>query len=199
MPDLSQSCITSVLIGVIDGIIIPLAVYCFLVGLGKSPADVWGYTINIVAGTALILAGGGFFTRKEELSHTHQKRILRVYKGLDVPGSIKDALIKDAELENEEWKQQWADKDQADDALPPFKYALAIFAGCMAGGAVVLVNALKFTPLTGRFFIIPVILLMAAGFLKYKLFGRPAFGGMLLTGGAGLIAALGAYWVATLL
>ncbi|AHF17307.1 hypothetical protein [Niabella soli] len=199
MPDSSQSYITSVLIGLIDGIIIPLTVYCFLIGLGKRPFDVWSYSLCIVAGTALILAAGGYFTRREERSHTHQQRILNVYKGLDVPGLIKEELIKDAQRENEEWNDSWNSKMPSAEPLPPFKYAAAIFAGCMTGGTVVLLNALKFIPPDWRFFVVPVVLLMGSGLLKYKLFGRPAFGGMLLTGGAGLMAALGAYWIAIFL
>ncbi|MBO9619417.1 MAG: VIT1/CCC1 transporter family protein [Niabella sp.] len=199
MPDTAQNYITSVLIGIIDGIIIPLTVYCFLIGLGKHPGEVWNYTLYIVTFTALILAAGGFFTRKEELSHTHQQRILNVYKGLDVPGLVKEELIKDAQRENDEWKETWDAKDAAAEPLPPFKYAAAIFIGCIAGGIVVLINALEFVPPGPRFFVVPVFLLMIAGLLKYRFFGRPAFGGMLLTGGAGLLAAAGGYWIATFL
>ncbi|MGJ7031710.1 VIT1/CCC1 transporter family protein [Niabella hirudinis] len=190
---------SSVLIGIIDGIIIPLTVFCFLSGLGRAPSDAWDFTLYATLTTAILLAASGFFTRKEELSHTHDKKILDVYKGLDVADHIKADLIEDARRESSEWGAAWNDKAAPDTSLPPISYALFIFAGCLTGGLIVLLNARKY-PLPGYlFFLIPTIILVVAGFIKYRLFGRPVWGGVVLTAGGGMLAALGAYWIGTLL
>lgn len=189
---------SSVLVGVIDGIIIPLTVFCFFTGLGKKPEQVAHTTLSVGVAAALLLAIGGFFTRREELSHTHEKRILKVYKGLDVADHIKEDLIKDAQRESQEWTEEWKQNALAVEPLPPLSYALSIFAGYLIGSCVVLVNARYFQLPELLFFIIPGGFLLIAGFIKYRLFGRPAIGGMFLTCGGGLAAALGAYWIAHL-
>ncbi|WP_018627504.1 VIT1/CCC1 transporter family protein [Niabella aurantiaca] len=199
MLKISASYFSSVLIGAIDGIIIPLTVYCFLTGLGSPFPAARIYTIYAALATAVLMAAGGFFTRREELSRTHDKRILNVYKGLDVADHIKDDLIKDAQRESSEWKTAWSGKTAPGEPLAPLHYACWIFWGCIAGGLIVLLN-IRLAALPGyRFFVLPALMLMIAGFLKYRLFGRPAWGGILLTAGGGVIAAAGAYWIGTLL
>ncbi|SDE01866.1 VIT1/CCC1 transporter family protein [Niabella drilacis] len=190
---------SSVLIGVIDGIIIPLTVFCFLSGLDHAASDVRQYTFYATLAAATLMAAGGFFTRREELSHTHDKRILNVYKGLDVADHIKEDLIKDAERESSEWKTEWEQKGTAGEPLPPLSYALCIFAGCIAGGLTILLNAQRHSLPGYLFFLNPAVILIITGFLKYRLFGRPVWGGVILTAGGGLLAAAGAYWIGTLI
>ncbi|ANH81393.1 hypothetical protein A8C56_10710 [Niabella ginsenosidivorans] len=189
---------SSVLVGIIDGIIVPLTVYCFFTGLGKSPQQVGNNTLYVALCAAFLLAIGGFFTRREELSHTHEKRILKVYRGLDVADHIKEDLIKDAQRENEEWKNEWQQNALAVEPLPPLSYAGAIFTGYIIGSLVVLANARYFRLPELSFFMIPTAVLLITGFYKYRLFGRPVIGGMFLTAGGGLAAAMGAYWIAHL-
>ncbi|MBZ4191074.1 VIT1/CCC1 transporter family protein [Niabella beijingensis] len=187
------------LIGLIDGMIIPLTIFCFLSGLGK-PADlVWNYTGYAALLTATLLAVGGFFTRREELSHTHDKRILNVYRGLDVADHIKEDLIKDAQRESDEWKSDWKQNAAPVEPLRPFGYAATIFTGYIAGGILVLANANRFVLPHYSFFLVPAGLLIIAGFIKYRLFGRPVWGGVILTAGAGILAAAGAYWIGALI
>ena len=191
--------LSPVLIGIIDGIIIPLTVFCFLAGLVHPVPEARSYTIYTVLATAILMAAGGFFTRREELSHTHDKRILNVYKGLDVADHIKEDLIKDAQRESSEWKTEWAQKGAPGEPLPPFSYGVSIFAGCIAGGLIVLLNIQKYLLPGAAFFLIPAAILVVTGFFKYRLFGRPVWGGIILTAGGGIIAATGAYWVGGLL
>lgn len=199
MPDSSQSYFSSLLVGIIDGIIIPMTVFSFLVGLGKTPDSIWMYTLYIVVIAAFIMAAGALFTRKEELSRTHEKRIMKVYKRLDVPEAIREDLIKDAARESAEWKNNWTDRAATVKALPPMNYAATIFAGYLVGGIIVLLNAIWFAPPAYLYFIIPCVVLLITGYAKYKMFGRPAIGGMFLTAASGVAAPLAAYWVASIL
>ncbi|MCF3108513.1 VIT1/CCC1 transporter family protein [Niabella sp. CC-SYL272] len=199
MPKIPTHYFSSLLIGIIDGIIIPLTVFCFLTGLGYPSSEAWLYTAYTALATAFLMAAGGFFTRREELSHTHDKRILKVYRGLDVADHIKEDLIKDAQRESDEWKREWHQKAAPEEPLAPFSYALSIFTGCIAGGLLVLFNAQRQLLPAYTFFVVPAVVLIVTGFLKYRLFGRPVWGGIVLTAGGGVIAAVGAYWIGTLI
>lgn len=199
MPDTKQNYISSFLVGLIEGLIIPLTIWCFLTGLGKAPDLVWKYTMYAAAVTAVLLSVGGVLTRREDQSGTHDKRILKVYQGLDVADEIKRDLIKDAVKESSEWKEGWESGSVKAEPLPPLQYGLFIFLGYIAGSAIILLTGLRSTPPEWTFFVLPVLVLAIAGLLKYNMFGRPVLGGMIITAASGLAAALGAYWFALML
>ena len=183
------------IVGAIEGLIVILAMFCFLLAKGLSNNQLFLYCGIAVAFASALLGLGAYYTRKEELNNSKgESKILKIYQALDIDSNLKEAMVKDTLEENKVWENKWQDDNNATSSLSPKQYALAMFGGFLAGGAAILTNNyfIKMPNYAALFF--PFILLGFLGFYKYKHSGKKPANGMLIIALSGIAAAVAAYY-----
>ncbi len=182
-------------VGLVEGLIVVLALFCFLLGKGLPQDQVFLYTGIAVLFIAVLLGLGAYYTRREELENRSGKsRIIKIYQSLDIDDKLRDEMVADTEQEKKAWEEKWVDNENATGDIHPDNYGLSVFSGFMAGGIFVLANNLLTQLPNYSALLLPFLLLAALGFLKYHWSGRNAVSGMLLISVSGIASALGAYY-----
>lgn len=182
-------------VGIIEGLIVILALFCFLLARGVETNLLYAYTGIAVLFIAALLAVGAYYTRKEEMDNSSgESKILKIYQSLDIDDQLKKAMVDDTVQENKVWEKEWQEGGNATSSLMPKQYALSVFWGFLAGGVIILINNYLMQLPDYAAFLIPFCLLAALGFYKYKLSNQKPVNGMLLISLSGIAAAIGAYY-----
>lgn len=182
-------------VGLIEGLIVILAMFCFLLAKGLAQNLIFLYTGIAVLFIAVLLGLGAYYTRKEELGNSKgESKILKIYQALDIDDKLREAMVADTVEENKAWEKEWADGKNATGSLSPSVYGLSVFSGFVTGGMVVLVNNLFVQLPDYSALLLPFVLLAILGFFKYRWSGQRPVMGMLLIPLSGVAAAVGAYY-----
>ncbi len=191
----SYNFLPAFIVGAIEGIIVILALFCFLLAKGVAVHLIYLYAGIAVVFIAGLLAAGAYYTRKEEMKHNSgESKILKIYQALDIEDTLKKAMTEDTLQENKEWEKEWQESNNATSSLTARNYALAMLGGFMSGGIIILVNNyfLQLPDYAALF--LPFVLLSFLGFCKYKISNQKPINGMLLIPLSGIAAAAGAYY-----
>ncbi|GAB3428185.1 VIT1/CCC1 transporter family protein [Niabella aquatica] len=191
----SYNFLPAFIVGTTEGIIVILALLCFLLAKGVATNLVYLYSGIAVLFTAGLLALGAYYTRKEEMRHTgEESRILKIYQALDIEDELKKAMAADTLQENKAWEKEWQEGSNATSGLTPRSYALSMFGGFACGGILILINN-YFVPLPDYAgLLVPFLLLAFLGFCKYKITDQNPLNGMLIMSLSGMAAAAAAYY-----
>lgn len=186
------------LVGMIDGIIVPLTVYAFFVRVLEQQ----GLALQITAiggiALAIMLGAGAYLTRKTEIENAGDSRILKIYDRLDIGETIKAQMTKDTLQENEDWQKEWLDTGNATDSLSPAHYALIMGLAYFCGLIVILTNGLFINNNSLDFLFAPLLLLALLGFAKFKMAGQNPLIGTLMIVVSGAVAVLSNWLIAGL-
>lgn len=187
------------LVGLIDGIIVPMALYIFLWKVNNNQEKVW--LIVLVAGiiSGLFFAVAGYFTRKNQTDEAIQNRIINIYKNLDIDDSIREQMTSDTQAEQKTWNNEWNENSNASNKLSAQHYGICILSGYILGIIIIVINAKLITEVNEYWMATPVIILALSGFLKYKGSTANAFRGALIIALSGIIVFLGAFLVGEIL
>lgn len=191
----SYNSLPAFIVGSIEGIIIILALFCFMQARGTALSQVFLYTSIAMIFIAFLLYAGAYFTRKGELdSNESESRTLKIYKALDIDDNLKEAMVADTVEEKKNWEKVWQEGNNATSSLSPKIYALSVFAGFVSGGVLILLNNYIMELPDYKAILVPFVLLGFLGFTKYKLSNKNPLSGMLLISLSGIGAAIGAYY-----
>lgn len=183
------------IVGVIEGLIVILSLFCFLLARGIDSHLIFLYSGLALLFIAALLAAGAYYTRKEEMDNSvGQSKILKIYQSLDIDDQLKKAMADDTAQENKVWEKEWQEGSNATSSLMPRQYALSVFWGFLAGGLLILINNYLMQLPDYTALLIPFVLLGTLGFYKYKLANQKPLNGMLLISLSGMAAAIGAYY-----
>lgn len=192
---LSYNFLPAFIVGIIEGIIVILALFCFLLAKGVVINLIYLYSGIAVLFIAGLLALGAYYTRKEETeSSGGESRILKIYQALDIEDNLKKAMAEDTLQENKAWEKEWQEGHNATSSLTPRNYALAMFGGFISGGIIILINNYLMQLPDYAALLIPFVLLAFLGFCKYKISNQKPINGMLIISLSGIAAAAGAYY-----
>lgn len=196
IPKLSHSILPAFIIGAIEGIIVPLSLFCFLLAKGLPKYDLYLYSGIAVFFISVLLALGAYYTRKDEWeTNNRESKTLKIYQALDIDENIKKEMIEDTIHEKKAWEDKWQESGNATGNLTPVNYAASIFSGFITGGIIVLSNNYLMQLPDYAALFIPFVLLACLGFYKYKISNQSPIYGMLLIPLTGIAAALAAYYV----
>ncbi|MCH5720709.1 VIT1/CCC1 transporter family protein [Niabella hibiscisoli] len=183
------------IVGAIEGLIVILAIFCFLLARGVDAGLIYIYTGIAVVFIAGLLAVGAYYTRKEEMDNSGgESKILKIYQSLDIDDHLKKAMVDDTLQENKVWEKEWQEGGNATSSLMPKQYALSVFWGFLTGGIIILINNYLVELPNYAALLIPFLLLAILGFYKYKLSNQKPVNGMLLISLSGMAAAIGAWY-----
>ncbi|MCH5597244.1 VIT1/CCC1 transporter family protein [Niabella ginsengisoli] len=183
------------MIGAIEGLIVTLALFCFLLAKGIDQQHIYIYVGIAVLFIATLLALGAYYTRKGELeSSSGESKILKIYQALDIDEKLKEAMVADTVQENQTWEKEWQESNNATSSLMPLHYARSMFSGFILGGIVILINNYFLQLPDYAAFLIPFLLLAFLGYNKYKLSNQKPVNGLLLISLSGMAAAVAAYY-----
>ncbi len=183
------------IVGVIEGLIVILSLFCFLLARGIDSHLIFLYSGLALLFIAALLAAGAYYTRKEEMDNSvGESKILKIYQSLDIDDQLKKAMADDTAQENKVWEKEWQEGSNATSSLMPRQYALSVFWGFLAGGLLILINNYLMQLPDYTALLIPFVLLGTLGFYKYKLANQKPLNGMLLISLSGMAAAIGAYY-----
>ena len=183
------------IVGVIEGLIVILSIFCFLLARGVDTHLIFIYSGIALVFIAALLAAGAYYTRKEEMDNSGgESKILKIYQSLDIDDHLKKAMVDDTVQENKVWEKEWQEGGNATSSLMPKQYALSVFWGFLAGGIIILINNYLMQLPDYTALLIPFVLLGALGFYKYRLSNQKPVNGMLLISLSGIAAAIGAYY-----
>lgn len=183
------------IVGVIEGLIVILSIFCFLLARGVDTPLIFIYSGITLLFIAALLAAGAYYTRKEEMDNSGgESKILKIYQSLDIDEQLKKAMVDDTVQENKVWEKEWQEGGNATSSLMPKQYALSVFWGFLTGGIIILINNYLMQLPSYTALLIPFLLLAALGFYKYKLSNQKPVNGMLLISLSGIAAAVGAYY-----
>mgnify|MGYP003575374750 CR=1 FL=1 len=183
------------IVGVIEGLIVILSLFCFLLARGVDLHLIFLYAGIALVFIAALLAAGAYYTRKEEMDNSGgESKILKIYQSLDIDDHLKKAMVDDTVQENKVWEKEWQEGGNATSSLMPKQYALSVFWGFLAGGIIILINNYLMQLPNYAALLIPFLLLAVLGFYKYKLSNQKPVNGMLLISLSGMAAAIGAYY-----
>lgn len=183
------------IVGAIEGLIVILSIFCFLLARGVETHFIFMYSGIALIFIAALLAAGAYYTRKEEMNNSGgESKILKIYQSLDIDDHLKKAMVEDTVQENKVWEKEWQEGGNATSSLMPKQYALSVFWGFLAGGIVILINNYLMQLPNYAALFIPFLLLGALGFYKYKLSHQKPLNGMLLISLSGMAAAIGAWY-----
>lgn len=183
------------IVGAIEGLIVILAVFCFLLARNVDHGRLYIYAGIALVFIAGLLAAGAYYTRKEEMDNSEgESKILKIYQSLDIDDHLKEAMVSDTVQENKMWEKEWQEGGNATSSLMPLQYALSVFWGFISGGSIIMINSYLLQLPDYSAFLIPFILLAVLGFFKYKLSNQKPVNGMLLISLSGIAAAIGAFY-----
>lgn len=183
------------IVGAIEGLIVILSIFCFLLARGVETHFIFMYSGIALIFIAALLAAGAYYTRKEEMNNSGgESKILKIYQSLDIDDHLKKAMVEDTVQENKVWEKEWQEGGNATSSLMPKQYALSVFWGFLAGGIVILINNYLMQLPNYAALFIPFLLLGGLGFYKYKLSHQKPLNGMLLISLSGMAAAIGAWY-----
>lgn len=183
------------IVGVIEGLIVILSLFCFMLARGVDTHLLFIYSGIALVFIAALLAAGAYYTRKEEMDNSGgESKILKIYQSLDIDDHLKKAMVDDTVQENKVWEKEWQEGGNATSSLMPKQYSLSVFWGFLAGGIIILINNYLMQLPSYTALLIPFLLLAALGFYKYKLANQKPTNGMLLISLSGMAAAIGAYY-----
>ncbi len=183
------------IVGAIEGLIVILAIFCFLLARGVDAGLIYIYTGIAVVFIAGLLAVGAYYTRKEEMENSGgESKILKIYQSLDIDDHLKKAMVDDTLQENKVWEKEWQEGSNATSSLMPKQYALSVFLGFFSGGIIILLNNYLMELPNYAALLIPFLLLGILGYYKYKLSHQKPLNGMLLISLSGMAAAIGAWY-----
>lgn len=183
------------IVGVIEGLIVILSIFCFLLARGVDTHLIFIYSGIALVFIAALLAAGAYYTRKEEMNNSSgESKILKIYQSLDIDDHLKEAMVEDTVRENKVWEKEWQEGGNATSSLMPKQYALSVFWGFLAGGIIILLNNYLMQLPNYAALFIPFLLLGVLGFYKYKLSHQKPVNGMLLISLSGMAAAIGAWY-----
>ncbi|GAB3013092.1 hypothetical protein GCM10027051_15440 [Niabella terrae] len=185
----------ALIVGAIEGTILTLAVYSFLLAKGMRSDAIW-WTCAIIAFFAALLLGlGGYFTRKaENAPGGASANLQRIYQSLDIEEGLRQAMIQDTVTENQQWEAQWKQGDNATGQLQPLHYGLSIFTGFIVCALVIILNNYLLGLPDFQALLLPLVLLGFLGYQKYRSARKNPMSGLLIIGLAGMAAAVGAYF-----
>lgn len=187
------------IIGLIDGCIVVLSLFCFLQARGYILTQIFLYTTLAMIFLALLLFAGAYLTRKEELNSSAQEsKTLKIYKALDIDEKLKDAMVADTVAEKKNWERSWQNDNNTTNTLSPLTYAISMLLGFVTGGIIILLNNYMMNLPDYKALLLPFVLLGFLGFIKYKLSNKNPVTGMLLISISGIAAAMGAYYAGAL-
>lgn len=191
----SYNFLPALIVGVIEGIIVILSLFCFLLAKGVAINLIFLYTGIAVLFIAGLLASGAYYTRKEEMENSSgESKILKIYQALDIEDALKEAMTEDTLQENKAWEKEWQESDNATSSLTPANYALSMFGGFIIGGIIILINNYLLQLPDYTALLVPFVLLALLGFYKYKISNQSPLNGMLIISLSGIAAAVGAYY-----
>lgn len=186
------------LTGLIDGIIVPLSVYCFFGRVLQQQSSALQITLIAGAGMAILLAIGAYFTRKNETDNSQNNKLIEIFANLDISETIRQQMTADTRQENINWLKERGENSDEALTLSPIHYSFIIGGGCITGLLVVLVNG-YFTAAHNLWFLVfPLLILMVAGFVKHSLSRQNIIVGTLTTLISGAVAAIANWLVAGL-
>lgn len=193
MNKFSNNILPVLIVGSVEGIIIPLSLYSFLVG--KHAFDLMIlYTVLASLVFLLFFTFGAYFTRKEELDHNKDSKLLKIYQSLDIDGTLQDTMAEDAKKEKELWVTEWKENENATLNFTPKSYCLTIMEGYLIGLIITIINIISFDHENYHYLMLPTIVLFILGYIKYKMANKNAIVGMIMIGGAGLLAGICSYY-----
>lgn len=179
------------LVGFIDGIIVPLAIYSFIArsaGSKEFPLLVTGISGLVLS---VIMGIGAYFTRQAEIRKNGDSKLLKIYASLGISETIQKQMAEDTLQEQQQWQAEWKEGSNATQGLEPINYGFIIWWGYVTGLIVVLLNGFISTAGNLWFLAIPLPALAIAGFAKAKMaLQNPVFGlfKSVLTGAVAAIA-----------
>lgn len=183
------------IIGVIEGLIVILALFCFLLAQGMDMASIYLNTGITILFVSALFAVGAYYTRKAEMdSSRSQSRIAKIYQALDIDEKLKQEMLADAAAEKKLWDDEWQEGGNTTNSLTPVQYAATIFWGFVCGGVIILLNNYFVQLPNYAALFIPFTLLGFLGFQKYRLSKQNPFTGMLLISLSGISAAVAAWY-----
>ena len=179
------------LVGLIDGIIVPLAIYSFI----ARSADTKAFPLLITGITGLVLSLimgiGAYYTRYAETRKNGDSKLLKIYDTLGISEIIQKQMAEDTILEQRQWEAEWNEGNNATQSLGPVSYGFIIWWGYITGLLIVLLNGYLMSNDNLGFLTLPLIVLGFAGFVKAKMsLQNPLFGLLksIFTGAAAAIA-----------
>lgn len=186
------------LVGMIDGLIVPLTIYCFFVRVLTSQHQ--AVQITTIGGLvlAILLAIGAYLTRKAETNNAGEQALIKIYAKLGINEAIQKQMTDDTVQEQEKWQAEWQQGANATSNLSPLNYALTIWLGYLCGLAVIVLNVNFYASQNLGFLIVPFIVLLMAGFLKHKVASQDPLIGTLSVGLSGILAAVTNWLIAGL-
>ena len=191
----SYNFLPAFIVGITEGVIVILAIFCFLMARGMIQNELFIYSGIAVLFIALLFGAGAYYTRREELRNNGgESKIMKIYQALDIDETLKQAMLDDTMQENKTWEKEWQEGGNATSSLSPRNYAAFVFWGFLTGGAIVLLNNYILNLPDYKALLIPFVLLAVLGFFKYKLSQKNPVNGMLLIALSGIVAAFGAYY-----
>ncbi|WP_346238872.1 VIT1/CCC1 transporter family protein [Niabella insulamsoli] len=191
----SYNFLPALLVGLIEGVIIMLALACFFTGSGMSASKIYLSLGAALVFVSVLLGLGAYYTRKDELEqHEGESKILKIYQTLDIDENLRQAMVTDSVAEAQLWEQEWKEGSNATGDLSPKVYGLSILGGFLLGGLATILNCYFFElpDYAGLFF--PFILLGVLGFYKYKFSNQKPLSGFLIISLSGMAAAFAAYY-----
>lgn len=157
------------LVGLIDGIIVPLAIYSFI----ARSADTKAFPLFITGITGLVLSLimgiGAYYTRYAETRKNGDSKLLKIYDTLGISEIIQKQMAEDTILEQRQWEAEWNEGNNATQSFEPVSYGFIIWWGYITGLLIVLLNGYINTISNLSFLTIPLFILTAAGFVKAKM------------------------------
>lgn len=191
----SYNFLPAFIVGAIEGLIVTLALFCFLIGKGLPALDVFLYGVIAAIFICVLLGIGAYYTRKEELlSSKGESKIMKIYQALDIDETLKKEMVNDTLDEKKQWEQEWNQSVNATENLTPVSYASSIVSGFLSGSIIVTANNYFMHLPDYAALAIPFLLLCILGFWKYRQAGKNPATGILLIGLSGMLAAFGAYY-----
>jgi VIT family. len=183
------------IVGAIEGIIVILAIFCFMQAQGTHLQHLYLYTTIAIVFIAALLYGGAYYTRKEELDASDtESKTLKIYKALDIDDRLKDAMIADTIEEKKNWELSWQHEDNVTSSLTPQGYASSMLLGFITGSLFILLNNYFMQMPDYKALLLPLLVLGFLGYTKYKYSNKNPLTGMLLIALSGIAAAVGAYY-----
>lgn len=180
--------------GFIDGIIVPLAIYCFFIRIMGNAAGALQVSMAAGIGIAILYATGAYFTQKAEMRNSGESQLIKIYGTLGISETLQEQMADDVRDENNKWQEQ----NQFAEALPALHYAILILSGFIAGLLVIAANSYinKTSDLT--LIIIPLLALFIAGLIKNKTAGQNLWKGLFILLISGAVASISNWLIAGL-